>query len=125
MTIQVMAGVSTSTLVNIYLNRGDIPGASVSTGLANSRTFNMHSEDPARLTRITIAGTFGSTSASGNVVVELSPGRSGNFYFPLFSASANFTTAVPLQADHVVRIRTAWTSAAAGPIGMSIDAWIG
>jgi hypothetical protein len=84
----------------------------------------MHSDDDARLTRITIAGTFGSGSASGNVVVELSPGRSGNFYFPLFSTSANFTTAIPLQVDHVVRIRTTWTSAAAA-IGMSIDAWIG
>lgn len=125
MTIQVMAAVSTSTLVNIYLNRSDIPGVSVSTGLANSRTFNMHSEDDTRVTRLTVAGTFGSGSASGNVVMEISPGRSGNFYFPIFSASANFTTAIPLQVDHVIRFRTAWTSAAVGPIGMSIDAWIG
>jgi len=125
MTIQVMTGVSTSTLVNIYINKSDIPGTSVSTGLANSRTFNIVGNDDARQTRITIAGTFGSGSASGNVVVDLSPGRSGNFFFPLFSASANFTTAFPLQVDHVVRIRTSWTSAAAGPIGMSIDAWIG
>jgi hypothetical protein len=125
MTIQVMAAVSTSTLVNIYLNRSDIPGTSVSTGLANSRTFNIVGNDDSRPTRITIAGTFGSTSASGNVVVEISPGKSGNFYFPLFSASANFTTAIPLQTDHVIRIRTPWTSAAVGPIGMSIDAWIG
>src|SRR4030095_3524202 len=113
MTIQVMTGVSTSTLVNIYLNRSDIPGTSVSTGLANSRTFNIVGNDDARPTRITIAGTFGSGSASGNVVVEVSPGKNGSFYFPLFSASANFTTAVPLQVDHVVRIRTAFTSAVA------------
>jgi len=126
MTIQVMTGVSTSSNVNIYINRSDVPGTSVSTGLANSRTFNLRGEDAdARLTRITIAGTFGSGSASGNVVVDVSPGRSGNFYFPLFSASANFTTAFPLQVDHVVRIRTVFTSAAAGAIGMSIDAWIG
>jgi len=124
MTIQVMNAVSTSANVNIYINRSDIPGTSVSTGLANSRTFNITGPDDARQTRITIAGTFGSGSASGNVVVDLSPGRSGNFFFPLFSASANFTTAFPLQVDHVVRIRTTWTSAAAN-IGMSIDAWIG
>ena len=125
MTIQVMTGVSTSSNVNIYLNRSDVPGTSVSTGLANSRTFNFPLEQDSRNTRITIAGTFGSTSASGNVVIDLSPGRSGSFYFPIFSASANFTTAIPLQVDHVVRIRTTWTSAAVGPIGMSIDAWIG
>ena len=126
MTIQVMNGVSTSTNVNIYLNRSDIPDTSVSTGLANSRTFNFRDDQgDERTTRIMIAGAFGSTSASGNVVVDLSPGRSGAFYFPIFSASANFTTAIPLQVDHVVRIRTTWTSAAAGPIGMSINAWIG
>lgn len=124
MTIQVMAGVSTSTNVNIYINRSNVPGTSVSTGLANSRTFNIPEDDMARLVRITIAGTFGSGSASGNVVVDLSPGKSGSFYFPIFSASANFTTAIPLQVDHVVRIRTTHTSAAAA-IGMSIDAWIG
>lgn len=125
MTIQVMTGVSTSTNVNIYLNRSDVPGTSVSTGLANSRTLNFREEDgESRDVRITIAGTFGSGSASGNVVVDVSPGRSGAFYFPLFSASANFMTAIPLQVDHVVRIRTTWTSAAAA-IGMSIDAWIG
>ena len=124
MTLQVMNGVSTSTNVNIYINRSDVPGTSVSTGLAGARTYNVHSEDQARLIRLTIAGTFGSGSASGNVVVDMSPGRSGNFYFPLFSASSNFTTAVPIQVDHVVRIRTTWTSAAAA-IGMSIDAWIG
>lgn len=124
MTIRVMTGVSTSTNVNIYLNRSDIPDTTVSTGLTNSRTFNLVGEDSDRQTRITIAGTFGSGSASGNVVVDISPGRSGNFYFPLFTASSNFTTAYPLQVDHVVRIRTTWTSAAAA-IGMSIDAWIG
>jgi hypothetical protein len=124
MTIKVMNGVSTSTNVNIYINRSDIPGVSVSTGLANSRTFNIPEDDMARLLRVTIAGAFGSGSASGNVVVDVSPGRSGNFYFPMFSASSNFTTAFPIQVDHVVRIRTTWTSAAAA-IGMSIDAWIG
>lgn len=125
MTIQVMSAVSTSTNVNIYINRSNIPGVSVSTGLTNPRTFNIIGEEDSRLTRITIAGTFGSGSASGNVVVEISPGKSGNFYFPLYSASSNFTTAVQLQSDHVVRIRTTWTSAAAAAIGMSIDAWIG
>lgn len=124
MTLQVMSAVSTSTNVNIYINRSDIPGTSVATGLVNPRTFNFPLEQDSRQTRITIAGTFGSGSASGNVVVDISPGRSGNFFFPLFSASANFTTAFPLQVDHVVRIRTTWTSAAAA-IGMSIDAWIG
>ena len=125
MTIQVMTGVSTSANVHIYINRSDVPGTSVSTGLANSRTFNIAGDDDARQTRITIAGNFGSTSASGNVVVDISPGKNGSFFFPLFSASANFTTAFPLQVDHVIRIRTPWTSAAVGPIGMSIDAWIG
>lgn len=124
MTIQVMAAVSTSTNVNIYINRSDVPGTSVSTGLANSRTFNIPEDDMARLVRITIAGTFGSGSASGNVVVDVSPGKSGHFYFPLFSASSNFTTAFPLQVDHVVRLRSTMTSAAAA-IGMSVDAWIG
>lgn len=124
MTIQVMNAVSTSTNVNIYINRSDVPGTSVSTGLANSRTFNIPEDDMARLVRIAIAGTFGSGSASGNAVIEISPGKSGHFYFPLFSTSANFTTAVPLQVDHVVRIRTTHTSAAAA-IGMSVDAWIG
>ena len=127
MTIQVLSAASiNNTLVNVYINRSDIPGTSVSTGLANSRTFNIAGNDDARQTRITIAGTFGSGSASGNVVVDISPGRSGNFYMPIFSASSNFTTAIPLQVDHVVRIRTTWTSAiAAAGIGMSVDAWIG
>ena len=126
MTIQVMTGASVSANVHVYINRSDVPGASVSTGLANSRTFNIAGNDDARLTRITIAGTFGSGSASGNVVVDIGPGKGGSFFFPLFSASANFTTAVPLQVDHVVRIRTTWSSAiAAAGIGMSIDAWIG
>lgn len=126
MTIQVLSAASISANFHIYINRSDIPGTSVSTGLANSRTFNMPLEQDSRDTRITIGGTFGSGSASGNVVVEISPGKSGNFFFPLFSTSANFTTAIPLQVDHVVRIRTTWTSAiAAAGIGMSIDAWIG
>jgi hypothetical protein len=125
MTIQVMTAVSTSTNVNVYFNRSDIPGTSVTTGLTNAHTFNIMGDgDVRRDTRITIAGTFGSGSASGNVVVDISPGRSGNFYFPLFSVSSNFTTAIPIQADHVIRIRTTWTSAAAA-IGMSIDAFIG
>ena len=128
MTIQVLSAASVNnTLVNVYINRSDIDSTTVSTGLANSRTFNLRGDSPdSRLTRITINGTFGSGSASGNVVVDVSPGRSGNFYFPLFSTSAAMTTAFPLQVDHVVRIRTTWTSAiAAAGIGMSIDAWIG
>jgi len=126
MTIQVMSAASISANFHIYINRSDIPGTTISTGLANSRTFNIVGNDDARPTRITIAGTFGSGSASGNVVVDIGPGRSGNFFFPIFSVSSNFTTAIPLQVDHVIRIRTTWTSAiAAAGIGMSVDAWIG
>ena len=124
MTLQVMSAVSVSTNVHIYINRSDVPGTSVSTGLANSRTLNFKEEDgDSRNVRITIAGTFGSGSASGNVVVDYGPGKNGAFFFPLFSTSANFTTAVPLEVDNVIRIRTTWTSAAAN-IGMSINAWI-
>ena len=124
MTLQVASAVSTSTNIHIYINRSDIPGTSVSTGLANPRTFNFPLEQDSRDTRITIAGTFGSGSASGNVVVDIGPGRSGTFFMPLFSVSANFTTAIPIQVDHVIRLRTTWTSAAAA-IGMSVNAWIG
>ena len=124
MTIQVLSAASISANFHVYINRSDIPGTSVSTGLANSRTFNIVGNDDARPTRITIAGTFGSGSASGNVVVDIGPGRSGNFFFPIFSVSSNFTTAIPLQVDHVLRFRTTMTSAAAA-IGMSVDAWIG
>lgn len=127
MTIQVMSAASVSGApIHVYINRSDIPGTSVSTGLGNSRTFNIAGNDDARQTRITIGGTFGSGSASGTVQVDISPGKSGNFFFPLFSVSSNFTTAIPLQVDHVLRIRPVWTSAiAAAGIGMSVDAWIG
>lgn len=125
MTLQVMSAISTSTNVHIYINRNDIPDTTVSTGLANSRTLNFREEDgESRNVRITIAGTFGSGSASGNVAVDYGPGRNGAFFFPLFSTSTNFTTAVPLEVGNVIRIRTIWTSAAAA-IGMSINAWIG
>lgn len=123
--IQVLAAVSTSANFNVYINQSDIPNVTVTTNLANSRTFNIPSDaNGVRDTRITVAGTFGSGSASGNVVVDLSPGRSGNFYFPIFSVSAAMTTTIPLQVDHVLRFRTTWTSAAAA-IGMSVNAWIG
>ena len=124
MTLQVMSAVSTSTNIHVYINRSDVAATTVSTGLANSRTLNFREDDgDSRNVRITIAGTFGSGSASGNVVVDYGPGKNGAFFFPLFSASANFTTAVPLEVDNVIRIRTTWTSAAAA-IGMSINAWI-
>lgn len=123
MTIRVMNAGSVSANYHVHVRRSETPGnTSVSAGYANERTFCI----PVMVqdTRITVLGTFGSGSAS--TVVALDIGPNGSAYINLFSISAPFTTTIPVQVDHVLRFRHAYTSAAvAGALGASVDAWVG
>jgi hypothetical protein len=123
MAIKIITAGSTSTHYHVYLNYGAPNMAvSVSTGLANSRTFSIpvHSDN----IRFTFAGNFGSGSASTQVCLDLSPDN-GVTFLPIFTASAPLTTAFPLQVGDVVRFRQQWTSAAVAVTNASVDAWIG
>jgi len=123
MAIQILTHASTSTHYHVYLYYGK-PDANVtvSTGLANSRTFNIpvHSDN----VRFTFNGTFGSGSASTQVILDLSPDR-GVTFLPILTVSAPMTTVIPMVVDDVVRFRHQWTSAAAAITAASVDAWIG
>jgi hypothetical protein len=124
MAIQIMTHASTSTHYHVALTyHSPDPSVTVSTGLANSRTLciPVHSDN----VRFTFNGTFGSGSASTQVIIDLSPDSSGGVWFPLLTVSAPQTTVLPLQVDHIVRFRHQWTSAAAAVAGTSVDAWIG
>jgi len=127
MAIQIMTHASTSTHYHVALYYHS-PDASqtVSTGLANSRTLciPIHSDN----VRFTFNGTFGSGSASTQVIIDLAPdptAAAAGVWFPLLTVSAPQTTVLPLQVDHIVRFRHQWTSAAAAITAASVDAWIG
>ena len=127
MTIRVMTAGSVSANYHVHVRAGDIP-FSVSAGYANERTmfFRSARDIPVEVqdTRITVLGTFGSGSASTVVAIDIGP--NGSAYANLFSVSAPFTTTIPVQVDHVLRFRHAYTSAAeAGALGASVDAWVG
>lgn len=121
MAIKIMAAASTSTHYHVFINRGGDATYSVSTGLANSRTLNI--PVMAQDVRITLNGTFGSGSASTQVILDVSP--DGTTFIPLLTVSVPMTTTFPLQADHIIRFRHQWTSAAAAITNASVDAWIG
>lgn len=124
MTIKVLAAASTSTHYHVYIQYGaPNPAVSVSAGLlANAHTLNIpiHSDN----IRFTFNGTFGSGSASTQVILDLSPDNGGT-WMPILTVSAPQTTVLPLQVDHVVRFRHQWTSAAVAVTNASVDAWIG
>jgi len=122
MAIRVMTAASTSAHYHVFINRFGDASYSVSTGLANSRTLNI--PVMAQDVRITLNGTFGSGSASTQVVLDISPDN-GTTFLPILTVSAPMTTTFPLQADHVIRFRHQWTSAAAAITNASVDAWIG
>lgn len=121
MAIQIMTAASTSTHYHVYINQFGDKSYSVSTGLANSRTLNI--PVMAQDVRITINGTFGSGSASTQVILDVGP--NATTFLPILTVSAPMTTTIPLQADHIVRFRHQWTSAAAAITNASVDAWIG
>lgn len=126
MAIQIMTHASTSAHYHVYLNYGS-PNANVtvSTGLANSRTFNI----PIRSDniRFTFNGTFGSGSASTQVILEVAPNPKDTSpaWQPLLTVSAPLTTVLPMMVDDGIRFRHQWTSAAAAVTNASVDAWIG
>ena len=123
MAIQIMTAASVSAHYHVYLNYGGMnTQATVSTGLANSKTLNIpvHSDN----IRFTFNGTFGSGSASTQVILDLSP-NNGTTFLPLLTVSAPQTTVLPLQVGDVIRFRHQWTSAAAAITAASVDAWIG
>lgn len=126
MTIQIMTNASTSTHYHVAIAFSNPNAAvTVSTGLANSRTLciPVHSDN----VRFTFDGTFGSGSASTQVVLDISPNPAAAVpsWQPIFTASAPLTTVLPIQVDHVVRFRHQWTSAAAAITNASVNAWIG
>jgi len=124
MAIKIISAGSTSAHYHVYIGYGAPNQAvSVSTGLANSRTMliPVHSDN----IRFTFNGTFGSGSASTQVILDLSPDNSGGTWLPLLTVSAPQTTILPIMVDHIVRFRQQWTSAAVAVTNASVDAWIG
>jgi hypothetical protein len=126
MAIKIMASASTSAHYHVYLGYGaPNPAISVSTGLANSRTLliPIHSDN----IRFTFNGTFGSGSASTQVIIDVSPNGAdaSPAWFPILTVSAPQTTVLPIQVDHTIRFRQQWTSAAVAITNASVDAWIG
>lgn len=125
MAIQVMTHASTSTHYHVYLYYGkpDV-NVTVSTGLANSRTFNIpvHSDN----VRFSFNGTFGSGSASTQVIIDVAPNPKDAVpnWQPLLTVSAPMTTVIPMMVDDCIRFRHQWTSAAAAITNASVDAWI-
>jgi hypothetical protein len=124
MAIKMIAAGSTSAHYHLYLGYGAPNQAvSVSTGLANSRTMliPVHSDN----IRFTFNGTFGSGSASTQIVIDVCPDNSGAVFFPILTVSAPQTTILPMMVDHIIRLRQQWTSAAVAVTNASVDAWIG
>lgn len=121
--IRVLNANSVSANHHIYVTHNEIP-TSVSTGLANSQTLTYRVPIEVRDTRITIQGNFGSGSASSQVLIDIGAGKNPTHYLNIFSVSADMTTTIPVQVDHVVRFRHAFTSAAIS-ISCSVNAWIG
>lgn len=121
--IRVLNDNSVSANHHVYVDYNRVP-TSVSTGLANSQTLTYTIPVEVRDTRLTFTGNFGSGSASSQVMVDISPGRRGSAFVNILSVSAPMTTTIPIQVDHVVRFRHAFTSAAVS-ISCSVNVWIG
>lgn len=124
MTTRVITAGSVSANYHVHIRNDEIR-TPVSAGYDNEQTLffaNERHEIPieSRDVRITAAGSF--DSVSGDTVLAVDVGPKGSAYVNLFSVSAPFTSAVPLQIDHVVRFRLA-VGASVG--GTSVDAWIG
>lgn len=121
--IRVLNDSSVSANHHIYVTYGRIP-TSVSTGLANSQTLTYAVPVEVRDTRITFTGNFGSGSASSQVLIDLAAGSKGSAFINIMSVSAPMTTTIPVQVDHILRFRHAFTSAAVS-ISCSVNCWIG
>ncbi len=127
MAIQVMAAASTSAHYHVAVAYSN-PNANVtvSTGLTPQRVLciPIHSDN----VRFTFNGTFGSGSASTQVIIEVAgdatAARAGAFV-PILTVSAPQTTILPIQTDHILRLRHQWTSAAVAVTNASVDAWVG
>lgn len=121
MALRILTGASASANHHVYINRADYQAVTVSTGLDNSRTFNI--PVMSRDARLIFNGTFGSGSASTQVIVGVGP-HDGAAFAALFTVSAPLTTTIPVQADTVVRFVHQWTSAAAAITNASVDLWM-
>jgi len=121
MALQILSAASISANYHIYINRSDIQANSVATGLTNPSTFNIPVQ--TRDARLTIVGTFGSGSASTQVIVGVGD-QSGGRFMPILTVSVPMTTVIPIFADTTLILRHQWTSAAAAITNASVDAWL-
>lgn len=127
MALKIVTGASVSANYHVHIARGEHQGGhSVTTGLANEKTIYIPIWEQTM--RIHVAGNYQTGSASSNLAFDVAPeGANASAFANLFSTSASpFTTAIPLQVDHVLRVRHRWASgSAAMAANASLDIWIG
>ena len=120
----VTGGVSTASY-HAHIVLSNIPAhASVSVGSwANQMTIPILTHD--KTVRIVVGGTFGSTSGSTTMAIDVGPtvDTSGTFV-NLASVSANFTSVYPAQPGYTFRFRHTPASAVAAT-GASVNVYVG
>ena len=127
MALKIVTGASVSANYHVHLAQGDHQGGrSVSAGLANEKT--LYIPVWQQTMRIHVAGNYQTGSASSNLGFDIAPEGANNSAFAnLFSTSATvFTTTIPLQVGHVMRVRHTFASASANTsVNASLDIWLG
>lgn len=124
--MKVMSAIA-ATSANVHVQIRPFTGASVSTGLANERTYFLGKAASPNVpilskdVRITIRGTFSAGgSGSAGLGIDVSPDSDSGHWANLASVSADFSSVYPLNAGECVRFTVRNGSAAS----VSVDGWL-